>query len=327
MKWDGKRVLVTGGAGFIGSHLVEELVSRGANVRALVHYNALKNAGWLDTTDLDKKVELVFGDVGDSDSVAQAMEGCDIVFHLAALIGIPYSYVAPRAYVRTNVEGTLNVLQAARRLETPRVLVTSTSEVYGSAQYAPMDELHPLVGQSPYSATKIGADQLARSFHLSFETPVTIVRPFNTYGPRQSTRAVIPTIITQAMSGGPLKLGNLDATRDLNYVLDTANAFIRCAEEDASIGKTIHFGTGTETSIRGLAEIVCRLLGRECNIEVESERLRPTGSEVTRLIADATLARTLLGWSPRFSIEQGLERTVEWFGTARERYTSLDYAV
>jgi dTDP-glucose 4,6-dehydratase len=327
MNWQGKRVLVTGGAGFIGSHLVEELVSRGAIVRVLIHYNALKHTGWLSQRIIEEAVELVFGDVGDGDSVSQAMQGCDIVFHLAALIGIPYSYVAPREYVRTNIEGTLNVLQAARRWETERVVVTSTSEVYGSAQYAPMDELHPLVGQSPYSATKIGADQLAIAFNRSFDLPVTIVRPFNTYGPRQSTRAVIPTIITQAMQGGPLKLGNIEATRDLNFVLDTVSGFIRSAEVDAAIGRTLNFGTGVDTSVRSVAEIVCRLIGTECRIEIDAERIRPTNSEVNRLCADTTLARTLLDWSPRYSIDQGLARTVEWFGRERARYTSFDYAV
>jgi dTDP-glucose 4,6-dehydratase len=296
-------------------------------VRALVHYNALQSTGWLPRPNSESAPTIIFGDVGDADSVSNAMEGCDIVFHLAALIGIPYSYVAPREYVRTNIEGTLNVLQAARRLSARHVIVTSTSEVYGTAQYAPMDEAHPLVGQSPYSATKIGADQLSLSFHRSFETPVTVIRPFNTYGPRQSTRAVIPAIIIQALRGGTIRLGNLDATRDLNFVLDTVDGFIRAVESSTSIGKTINLGTGVDTSVRSLAAMICGYLGVKCEIQVDSQRLRPTDSEVHRLIADSTQARTILGWSPNYTIEQGLERTVDWFVQHKDIYTNPEYAV
>jgi NAD dependent epimerase/dehydratase len=327
MNLKGARVLVTGGAGFIGSHLVEELVRRGAHPHVLVHYNALQKAGWLDTSPARSEVKLVFGDVADSDSVVNAVKGCSAIFHLAALIGIPYSYVAPRAYVRTNVEGTLNVLQAARALEIERVIVTSTSEVYGTAQTAPMTESHPLLGQSPYSATKIGADQLAVSFHRSFATPVTVLRPFNTFGPRQSTRAVIPAIISQALANSRLRLGNLDATRDLTFVADTVDGFVRAAEQDAAVGKTIHLGTGVETSVRAIAEMVCKALGKDCEIEVDQSRLRPEASEVNRLIADNSQARKVLGWSPRFDVQTGLLRTIEWFAENADAYRDTSYAI
>lgn len=324
MNWNGKRVLVTGAAGFIGSHLAETLSRAGAHVRAFIHYNALSTKGWLENSD--ERFEIIFGDVGDGDSTAQAMEGCDVVFHLAALIGIPYSYVAPREYVRTNVEGTLNVLQAARRLSTPRILVTSTSEVYGTAQYAPIDEKHPLVGQSPYAATKIGADQLAISFHRSFDLPVTIVRPFNTYGPRQSTRAIIPTIITQALRGGTLKLGSLETTRDMNYVADTVCGFIRAAEVKETVGETLNLGSGNEVSIGELAREICKIAGIECRIEVEAERLRPKESEVFRLIADSRRANEIMGWKTTFTLAQGLRETIAWFEANASRY-GLGYAV
>jgi NAD dependent epimerase/dehydratase len=326
MSRTGARVLVTGAAGFIGSHLTEALLARGAVVRALVHYNALGSRGWLAEIAGGDEIEVLFGDVGDADSVASAMEGCDTVFHLAALIGIPYSYVAPREYVRTNVEGTLNVLQAARRLATRRVVVTSTSEVYGTAQYTPMDESHPLVGQSPYAATKIGADQLAISFHRSFDVPVTIVRPFNAYGPRQSTRAIVPTIITQALQGGPLRLGSLDATRDLTFVLDTVEGFIRAADAAATIGTVVNVGAGRDVSVRELGQLICRHIGVECRFEVDPQRLRPEASEVYRLVADNSRARELMGWTPAYSLEQGLGQTIEWFAERQEVYRSTAYA-
>ncbi|TMQ50369.1 MAG: SDR family NAD(P)-dependent oxidoreductase [Candidatus Eisenbacteria bacterium] len=313
MNWAGRPVLVTGAGGFIGSHLVEQLVNAGARVRALVHYNALGMRGWLEEVATGDAVEVVLGDVADSDSLDSAMRDCDVVFHLAALIGIPYSYVAPAQYVRSNVIGTLNVLQAARRSPVARVVHTSTSEVYGTAQYTPMDERHPLAAQSPYAATKTGADQLATAFFRTYGTPVTIVRPFNTYGPRQSTRAIVPTIITQALAGASIGLGNLDTARDLTFVLDTVKGFILAAEADDAVGKTINIGSGREVTIRELAELICSIVGRPCEIEVMAERIRPTGSEVRRLVADSTLARTSLGWRPERTLEEGLKGTIEWF--------------
>jgi len=313
VNWAGRPVLVTGAGGFIGSHLVEQLVNAGARVRALVHYNALGMRGWLEEVATGDAVEVVLGDVADSDSLDSAMRDCDVVFHLAALIGIPYSYVAPAQYVRSNVIGTLNVLQAARRSPVARVVHTSTSEVYGTAQYTPMDERHPLAAQSPYAATKTGADQLATAFFRTYGTPVTIVRPFNTYGPRQSTRAIVPTIITQALAGASIGLGNLDTARDLTFVLDTVKGFILAAEADDAVGKTINIGSGREVTIRELAELICSIVGRPCEIEVMAERIRPTGSEVRRLVADSTLARTSLGWRPERTLEEGLKGTIEWF--------------
>jgi len=313
VNWAGRPVLVTGAGGFIGSHLVEQLVNAGARVRALVHYNALGMRGWLEEVATGDAVEVVLGDVADSDSLDSAMRDCDVVFHLAALIGIPYSYVAPTQYLRSNVIGTLNVLQAARRSPVARVVHTSTSEVYGTAQYTPMDERHPLAAQSPYAATKTGADQLATAFFRTYGTPVTIVRPFNTYGPRQSTRAIVPTIITQALAGASIGLGNLDTARDLTFVLDTVKGFILAAEADDAVGKTINIGSGREVTIRELAELICSIVGRPCEIEVMAERIRPTGSEVRRLVADSTLARTSLGWRPERTLEEGLKGTIEWF--------------
>ena len=247
--WRGKKVFVTGGGGFIGSHLTEELVARGADVRAMVHYNALGSWSWLASSDCKDRVEVYPGDITDSGSVDKGVEGCDVVFHLGALIAIPYSYIAPNSYVRTNIEGTMNVLQAVRRHGTPRMIHTSTSEVYGTALFVPITEEHPLQGQSPYSASKIGADKMVESFHLSFRTPVVTVRPFNTFGPRQSARAVIPTIITQCLAGEDVKLGNLTPTRDLNFVSNTVEGFIRAAEVDDAIGTTINFGSGREISV------------------------------------------------------------------------------
>ena len=320
MNWNGKRVLVTGAGGFIGSHLTERLVEVGANVRALVHYNALGTWGWLDQSSVRNDIEVVAGNICDRDSVRQAMRGVEIVFHLAALIAIPYSYHAPASYVRTNVEGTLNVLQVARELGVERVVHTSTSEVYGTARYVPIDEIHPLQGQSPYSASKIGADKLAEAFHLSFDLPVVTVRPFNTFGPRQSARAVVPTIITQCLTGGAVRLGNLHPTRDLNYVADIMEGFLLAASVPAAVGQTINLGSGREISIADLAQLVARLVGQPIAIESDEQRVRPDKSEVERLLADNTLARTLLGWEPVVSLEEGLLRMIEWMQQHLARY-------
>lgn len=308
----GKKVLVTGAGGFIGSHLTEKLVELGAETRALVHYNALGSYGWLDSSSAKHEIRIIAGDISDRDSVNEAVKGCEIVFHLAALIAIPYSYQAPYSYVRTNIEGTLNVLQACRNHDVTRVLHTSTSEVYGTARYAPIDEKHPLQGQSPYSATKIGADKIAEAFHLSFQTPVVTVRPFNTFGPRQSARAVIPTIITQCLVDQVIRLGNLRPTRDLNFVANTVEGFLMAASASEAVGKSINLGSGREISIGDLAELIGKLVGRDIAIQADRVRLRPENSEVERLIADHSLAQEILGWQPRVSLEEGLEMTIAW---------------
>ena len=320
MNWSGKRALVTGAGGFIGSHLTERLVEVGARTRALVHYNALGTWGWLDHSPLRNDIEVIAGDICDRDSLRQAMQGVEVVFHLAALIAIPYSYHAPASYVRTNVEGTLNVLQVARELVVERVVHTSTSEVYGTARYVPMDEAHPLQGQSPYSASKIGADKLAEAFHASFNLPVVTIRPFNTFGPRQSARAVIPTIISQCLTRETVRLGSLHPTRDLNYVANIVEGFLKAALVPAAVGRAINLGSGREISIGEVAEMIGRLAGRPVNIESDARRLRPDKSEVERLLADNTLARTLLGWQPTLSLEEGLERTIAWMQQNLERY-------
>lgn len=323
----GRRVLVTGAGGFIGSHLTEYLVAAGAKTRALVHYRGNGSHGWLDRSAVAGEIEVIAGDVADRGSIEAAMRNVDVVFHLAALIGIPYSYEAPESYVRTNIQGTLNVLQQARANGGVRVVHTSTSEAYGTALYVPINEEHPLRGQSPYSATKIGADKLAESFHLSFELPVVTVRPFNTYGPRQSARAVIPTIITQCLSGRPVKLGNLHPTRDLNYVGDIVRGFALAATSRAAVGRTINLGTGREISIADLATLIGRLSGREIVLENDSDRLRPVGSEVDRLLADPTVAATLLDWKAEVALEQGLERTIEWIRENADAFKTGRYAV
>jgi NAD dependent epimerase/dehydratase len=320
-------VLVTGAGGFIGSHLTEALAERGANVRALVHYNALGLWGWLDQSPLKDRIEVVAGDIADAGSVRQAMTGREVVFHLAALIAIPYSYVAPTSYVQANIHGTLNVLQAARELGTRRIIHTSTSEVYGTARYVPIDENHPLQGQSPYSATKIGADKLAEAFYLSFGVPVVTVRPFNTFGPRQSARAVIPTIITQCLAGEGVRLGNLSPTRDLNYVANTVEGFIKAAESPTAVGRAINLGSGREISIGDLAHLIAHLMGRDIEIIGDEQRVRPVGSEVERLLADNRLAADLLGWTPLVSLEDGLAHTIEWMKLHGERYRTGVYVI
>lgn len=308
------KILVTGADGFIGSHLTEELVKRGYDVKAFVLYNSFNTWGWLDIlpAEILNRIEIFQGDVRDPNGVKEAMKGVDAVFHLAALIAIPFSYHSPDTYVDTNIKGTLNVLQAARELGT-RVLVTSTSEVYGTAQYVPIDELHPFQGQSPYSATKIGADRLAESFYRSFNLPVTIVRPFNTYGPRQSARAVIPTIITQLLAGKEeIKLGSLTPTRDFNYVKDTANGFIEIYRSDKTIGQEINIATQKEISIGQLAEELIRQINPNAKIICDEQRLRPEKSEVNRLLGCNAKIKELTEWMPHYSFEQGLAETIEF---------------
>lgn len=332
----GKKILVTGANGFIGSHLTEELIRRGHSVRAFVHYNSSDSWGWLDHSDpaVKSALDVFSGDVRDPYGVKKAMEGCDVVFHLAALIAIPYSYHCPESYFDTNIKGTLNILQAARELGTGKILHTSTSEVYGTAQYVPMPESHPLHAQSPYSASKIGADQMAMSFYYSFGTPVAIVRPFNTYGPRQSARAVIPTVITQIAQGARrIKLGALTPTRDFNYIKDTVRGFIEIAESPATIGEVVNIGSHFEVSVGETARMIAEIMEAEIVIETEALRLRPGKSEVERLWADTAKAEKLFGWKPMYGgksgFRQGLQETVEWFCNENNlsRYKSGRYSL
>jgi NAD dependent epimerase/dehydratase len=332
MELNSKKILVTGADGFIGSHLVEALLQIGCDVRAFVYYNSFNSWGWLDSLppSLVKDLDVFAGDIRDPNGVAEATKGCDVVFHLAALIAIPFSYHSPDSYVDTNIKGTLNVLQAARNQEVERVLVTSTSEVYGTAQYTPIDEKHPYQGQSPYSATKIGADRLAESFYRSFETPVVIVRPFNTYGPRQSARAVIPTIITQLLSGEKeLRLGSLTPTRDFNYVKDTAQGFIALAEADEAVGQEINIASGSETSIGDIARILTGEINPKAQIVTDDQRLRPDLSEVLRLVGDNRRMTSLTGWRPKYDLRAGLRETIAWFSepTNLARYKAWLYNV
>jgi len=332
MQLNRQKILVTGADGFIGSHLVETLVSRGCEVKAFVFYNSFNSWGWLDTLPKQKlkKIEVVCGDVRDYNSVKSAAKDVDFIFHLAALIGIPFSYYAPASYIETNINGTLNILQAARELETARVVITSTSEVYGSARYVPIDEKHPLQGQSPYSASKIGADKIAESFHKSFGLPVIIARPFNTYGPRQSARAVIPTIITQLIKGSKqIHIGSVNPTRDFNYVSDICNGFISLAQCEAAIGKEINIGSGRETSIGFIIKKLIEMTNSKARVVSESCRKRPQHSEVERLLCDNTVITDLTDWKPRVSLEDGLLRTLEWFKDKNNanRYKSDIYNV
>lgn len=320
MQLKGKKVLVTGADGFIGSHLVEHLVRQGIDVKAFVYYNSFNSWGWLDDSDdaVKQAIEVFAGDIRDPHGVRTAMQGCDVVLHLAALIAIPYSYHSPDTYIDTNIKGTLNVVQAARELGVERVVHTSTSEVYGTARFVPITEAHPLQGQSPYSASKIGADQIAASFQASFETPVSIIRPFNTYGPRQSARAVIPTIITQIAHGArQVKLGAVHPTRDFNFVRDTVRGFVAVAEADAAVGQVVNIGSNYEISIGDTARLIAEVMGREVEIGNDEQRLRPPASEVERLWADNSLARELTGWVPEYAglggLRRGLAETVAWF--------------
>ncbi len=318
-----KKVLVTGADGFIGSHLTEELVKNGAEVRAFAMYNSFNTWGWLDSlpSEVMRHVEVFSGDIRDPNGVREAMRDVDTVFHLAALIAIPFSYHSPDAYVDTNVKGTLNVLQAARALHTTRVLVTSTSEVYGTAKYVPIDENHPYQGQSPYSATKIAADRLAESFYRSFDLPVTIVRPFNTYGPRQSARAVIPTVISQLLSGAQeIKLGALTPTRDFNYVKDTVAGFLAIARESSTIGEEINIATQQEISIGELAAELIRQIAPDVKIVCDEQRLRPENSEVNRLLGCNEKIMRLTGWKPRYTLAQGLSETIGWMRENMKNY-------
>jgi len=327
--WQGRRVLVTGAGGFIASHLIEVLVARGARVRAFVRYNSRGDPGLLVMlpAEVYKQLEIVAGDLRDLPAVQAAVRGVTHIFHLGALIAIPYSYVHPAEVVETNVMGTLNVLLAAREAKVERVIHTSTSEVYGTALRIPIDESHPLQGQSPYSASKIGADKIAESFYRTFDLPVVTLRPFNTYGPRQSARAVIPTIITQALTQSEIHLGNLDARRDLTFVSDSAAGFLRVAEAPGVEGETFNLGTGTEIRIGDLARQVVELIGKPIPIVVESTRLRPKKSEVERLLSDNTLARQRLGWEPQVSLREGLEKTIAWISEHLDLYRPNQYQI
>jgi len=320
MDLNNNKILITGADGFIGSHLTEEMVRRGYDVRAFVYYNSFNSWGWLDYSEpeIKKNIEIFAGDVRDPHGVKQAMKGCDVVFHLAALISIPYSYHSPDTYIDTNVKGTLNIVQAARELGTSKVIHTSTSEVYGTARFVPITEEHPLQGQSPYSASKIGADQIAMSFYHAFNTPVSIIRPFNTYGPRQSARAIIPTVIIQIASGQrKIKLGSLHPTRDFNYISDTVKGFIAVAESDQTVGEVINIGSNFEISIGDTVKIIAEIMNADIEIESDSQRIRPENSEVERLWADNSKARKLTGWVPAYGdvegLKKGLQETVAWF--------------
>jgi dTDP-glucose 4,6-dehydratase len=324
------KVLITGAAGFIGSHLVEESVKRGHEVKAFVRYNSANRWGWLEFSEAKENIEVITGDIRDYDSVKDAMKNVEIVFHLAALIGIPYSYVSPLAYIKTNVEGTYNVLQAAREYGTVQdVLITSTSETYGTAQYVPIDEKHPMVGQSPYSATKIAADQLAISFYRSFGLPVKIVRPFNTYGPRQSARAIIPTVITQIMAGKEeLRLGNVHPTRDLTFVKDTVKGFWAIANSGAKLrGEITNIGMNEEISIYNLVQKIAKLMNSEIEIVTDSQRVRPEKSEVERLMCNNKKIKENTDWTPDYTLDSGLSETIKWFEKFSELYKSEIYNV
>ena len=331
-----QKILVTGADGFIGSHLVEHLVRLGHDVRVFVLYNSFNSWGWLDSCapDVVGKFEVFAGDIRDPHGVRAAMQDCDVVLHLAALIGIPYSYHSPDTYVDTNIKGTLNVLQAGRDLGVSQIIHTSTSEVYGSAQFVPITELHPLEGQSPYSASKIGADQMALAFHRSFDSPITVIRPFNTYGPRQSARAVIPTVITQLAAGeGPIRLGSVHPTRDFSFVNDTVNGFVSAMGSERSFGEVVNLGSGFEVSIETTVQMIEEIMGVTTDVQTHEDRVRPPLSEVDRLWADTSKAKDLLGWQPVYGgldgFRRGLEETISWFSEPENlvRYKSDVYNV
>jgi len=324
------KILITGATGFIGSHLTEYLVEKGLNVIAFDRYNSNNHWGWLEQSKYKNDIEVILGDIRDYDSVSKVMNGCDAVFHLAALIGIPYSYVSPLAYIRTNIEGTYNILEGAKNLELEQVLITSTSETYGTAQYVPIDENHPLVGQSPYSASKIAADQLAISYFKSFELPVKLVRPFNTYGPRQSARAVIPTIISQLLIGEQsIKLGNLAPTRDLTYVADTCRAFLDIYNSEALYGEVTNIGMNSEISIGDLVTFIAQIMNVDLKIKAAHERIRPENSEVERLVCDNSKLLKQTSWEPKYTLEQGIVEVIEWMKNPKNlnMYKSGQYNV
>ena len=323
-----KKALITGAGGFIGSHLTELLVKDGFEVKAFVRYNSRNNWGWLETSEVKDEVDIITGDIRDYDSVYNAIQGCKAVFHLAALIGIPYSYVSPLAYIKTNIEGTYNVLQASKELGLAQVLVTSTSETYGTAQYVPIDEKHPMVGQSPYSASKIAADQLAISYFRSFNLPVKIVRPFNTYGPRQSARAIIPTVISQMLSGKrTIKLGNITPTRDLTFVKDTCQGFLEMYKSNKLLGEITNIGMKNEITVENLVNRIADLLGKKIVVESEDQRVRPANSEVERLLSDNTKLIMNTNWKPNYDLGKGLTETIEWLKKNRELYKIEIYNV
>ena len=322
-----KKILVTGAAGFIGSFLCESLVEAGYDVKAFIRYNSRNFWGWLEESPHKNSMEVISGDIRNYDSVKNAVKGTNIIFHLAALIGIPYSYSSCDSYVDTNIKGTLNILEAARDSGVEKIVHTSTSEVYGTAKFVPITEEHAVNPQSPYAATKAGADFIAMSFYRSFGIPIVAVRPFNTYGPRQSARAIIPTIITQILNGNKIKLGNTDSTRDLTYVKDTVKGFIKAAECKAAIGETINLGTNSEISIKELAVLISNLMDANVEIEIDPKRIRPEKSEVTRLFADTQKAKKLLNWSSSYSLEQGLKDTIAWLRLNKDIYKSDIYNV
>lgn len=319
--------MVTGAGGFIGSHLAERVAQLGARTRCFLRYNSQQSVGWLSDSPLRSELEIIHGDIRDLESVYRAVKDIEVIFHLAALISIPFSYDSPRSYVQTNIGGTLNVLEAARQHGTARVICTSTSEVYGSAIRVPIDESHRLRGQSPYSATKIGADSLAESYYLSFGLPVSLARPFNTYGPRQSARAVIPTIITQALTQSTVRLGNLNSTRDFNFASDTVEGFLAIAESPSTIGRIVNIGSGTETGIGELTEMIFDLVGAKPDLTIDEKRIRPEASEVDRLCADSRLLRELTAWNPQVSLREGLKLTIEWIAAHLDEYSIGNYEV
>jgi Nucleoside-diphosphate-sugar epimerases len=330
MNLNGKKVLVTGSEGFIGSHLTERLVELGADVTALVQYNSFNNWGWIDTFDkrIKNSINVVTGDIREYDGMKRIVKGQDVVFHLAALIAIPYSYLSPMAYVKTNVEGTTNVLEACRDYDVQKIVHTSTSETYGTALYVPIDEKHPMQGQSPYSASKIGADKMAESFYKSFNMPIATIRPFNTYGPRQSARAVIPTIISQILAGKTeIKLGNLTPTRDFNYVKDTAEAFIKIAESEKAIGEVINVGSNYEISIGDTVQKIIDIIGNDVKLIYDRERIRPEKSEVNRLWADNSKIKQITEWESKYNLERGLKETIDWIKNNMKHFKSDIYNV
>jgi dTDP-glucose 4,6-dehydratase len=327
---NGNNVLITGAAGFIGSHLLEELFLKGFKIKAFVHYNSFNNWGWLDylSKDMLKEIEIISGDIRDPNGVLEATKGIDTIFHLAALIAIPFSYNSPDSYIDTNIKGTLNVLQAARKNKVSRILITSTSEVYGTAKYIPIDEKHPLQGQSPYSASKIGADKISEAFFRSFNLPITIVRPFNTYGPRQSARAIIPTIITQLLSGiEKINLGSLNPTRDFNYVKDTVNGFIEICNSSKTLGEEVNIASQTEISIRDLAKLLINLINPKASIIEDKVRLRPELSEVNRLLGSNRKIIDLTNWKQQYTLENGLKETIDFFKKNLNKYKPSIYNI